>query len=257
MKVRNNDALRGENLQYLFTILFILGFMAFFVFIVLMVLSIRKHNRIPIKHVLLTAACFAIASIGMYGMLALPSNTPQSSGTEHTEKQESGAVTTEEDHAPLTQTNASGFHMTTEEFKNKFNGAVGKYRLNGLSITRLNMKDSSEQGTGAFEYVFNDKLRLVGTLNSDQKVQEVRLYENGDVSEPTGGILLTAIATLILTTNNEYTYNDAQDVIQDIGILDRDVSQSNFDGATVRNGFEYRFSIQDHDHSTFEITVAK
>ncbi|QLG42232.1 MULTISPECIES: hypothetical protein [unclassified Paenibacillus] len=244
-------------MQYLFIILFILGFMAFFVFIVLMVLFIRKHNRISIRHVMLTAACFAIASIGMYGMLALPSNSPQSSGTNHTEKHESGPATTEEHHAPLTQTNASGFHMTMEEFKNKFNGAVGKYRLNGLSITSLNMKDSSEQDTGAFEYLFNDKLRLVGTLNSDQKVQEVRLYETGDISEPTGGIFLTAIATLILTTNNEYTYNDAQDVIQDIGILDRDVSQSNFDGTTVRNGYEYRFSVQDHDHSTFEITVAK
>lgn len=68
---------------------------------------------------------------------------------------------------------------------------------------------------------------------------------------------MTTIATLILTTNSEYTYNDAQDVIQDIGLLDRDVNQSDFDGATVRNGLEYRFSIQDHDHSTFEITVAK
>ncbi|RAI92305.1 hypothetical protein DET54_11010 [Paenibacillus pabuli] len=233
MRVRKNDALRGENLQYLFTILFILGFMAFFVFIVLMVLFIRKHNRISIRHVMLTAACFAIASIGMYGMLALPSNPTQS---------------------PLTQTNASGFHMTMEEFKNKFNGAVGKYRLNGLNITRLNMKDSPQQGTGAFEYVFNDTLRLAGTLNSGQKVQEVRLYETGDVSEATGGIFLTAIATLILTTNNEYTYNDAQAVIQDISILDRDVSQSNFDGATVRNGYEYRFSIQE-DISTFAITT--
>lgn len=205
---------------------------------------------------MLTAACFAIASIGMYGMLALPSNSPQSSGSNHTEKDESGAATTEKNHAPLTQTKVSGFHMTMEEFKNKFNGAVGKYRLNGLSITRLKMKDSSEQGTGVFEYVFNDELRLVGTLNSDQKVQEVRLYETGDISEPTGGIFLTAIATLILTTNNEYTYNDAQDVIQDIGILDRDVSQSGFDGTTVRNGLEYRFNTQ-QDISTFEITTVK
>ncbi|NEU61408.1 hypothetical protein [Paenibacillus sp. ALJ109b] len=224
-------------MQYLFTILFILGFMAFFVFIVLMVLSMRKQNRIPIRYVLLTAACFAIASIGMHGMLALPSNPPQSSGADQTEKHESGAA-------------------ATEEFKNKFNGAVGKYRLNGLSITRLNMKDSSEQETGAFEYVFNDKLRLVGKLNSDQKVQEVRLYGTGDISEPTGGIFLTAIATLILTTNNEYTYNDAQNVIQDIGILDRNVSQNEFDGATVRNGFEYRFSIQD-DVSIFGITTVE
>lgn len=68
---------------------------------------------------------------------------------------------------------------------------------------------------------------------------------------------MTAIATLILTTNSEYTYNDAQDVIQDIGLLDRDVNQSDFDEATVRNRLEYRFNVQDHDHSTFEITVAK
>jgi len=237
MKVRNNDALRGEKLQYLFTILFILGFMAFFVFLVLMILSMRKHNRIPIKYVALTAACFAIASIGMYGMLPLPSTPPQSSGTDQTEKHKSGTA-------------------ATEEFKNKFNAAVGKYRLNSLSITRLNMKDSSDQDTGAFEYVFNDKLRLVGTLNLDQKMQGVRLYGTGEVSKPTGGILLTAIAALILTTNNEYTYNDAQDVIQDIGLLDRDVSQSEFDGATVRNGYEYRFSIQD-DVSIFEITTVE
>ena len=147
--------------------------------------------------------------------------------------------------------------MTTEEFKHKFNGAVGKYRLNGLSITRLNVKNSSEQGTGAFEYVFNDKLRLVGAVNADESLQEIRLYGTGDTSEPTGGIFLTAIATLILTTNSEYTYNDAQNVIQDIGLLDRDVNQSDFDGATVRNGLKYRFNIQDHDHSTFEITVTK
>ncbi|MGN7350109.1 hypothetical protein ACTHPJ_02210 [Paenibacillus amylolyticus] len=147
--------------------------------------------------------------------------------------------------------------MTTDEFKNKFNGAVGKYRLNGLSITRLDMKDSSEQGTGTFEYVFNDELRLVGVVNADESVQEIRLYGTGDTRKPTGGIFLTAIATLILTTNSEYSYNDAQDVIQDMRLLDRDVNQPDFDGATIRNGLEYRFSVQDHDHSTFEITVAK
>lgn len=228
-------------MQYLFTALFILGFITFLVFVVGMILSIRKGNRLPIRYIFLTTACFAIASIGLYGTLTLSSNSTQS----------------EIDQTPSSQIELSGFNMTTEDFKNKFNGAVGKYRLNGLSITRLNMKDSSTQGTGAFEYVFNDELRLVGVVNADESVQEVRLYATGDASEPTGGILLTAIATLILTTNSEYTYNDAQDVIQDIGLLDRDVNQPDFDGATVRNGLEYRFSVQDHDHSTFEITVAK
>ncbi|WP_336759467.1 hypothetical protein [Paenibacillus sp. USHLN196] len=233
--------LRGETLQYLFTTLFILGFIAFLVFVVLMILSIRKGNTLPIRYIFLTSACFAIASIGLYGMLNLSSNSTQP------------AI----DQTPSPQIELSGLHMTTDEFKNKFNGAVGKYRLNGLSITHLNMKDTSEQGIGTFKYVFNDELRLVGTVNADESVQEVRLYGTGDTSKPTGGMFLTAIATLILTTNSEYTYNDAQDVIQDIGLLDRDVNQRDFDGATVRNGLEYRFSVQDPDHSTFEITVAK
>ena len=228
-------------MQYLFTALFILGFIAFLGFLVLMILSIRKGNRLPIKYIILTTACFAIASIGLYGILTLSSNSNQS----------------EIDQPPSSQIELSGLHMTTDEFQNKFNGAVGKYRLNGLSITRLDIQDSSEQGSSAFEYIFNDALRLVGVVNADESVQEVRLYGTGDTRKPTGGIFLTAIATLILTTNSEYTYNDAQDVIQDIGLLDRDVNQSDFDGATVRNGLEYRFSIQDHDHSTFEITVAK
>ncbi|WP_340400900.1 hypothetical protein [Paenibacillus sp. FSL H8-0079] len=201
----------------------------------------RKGNRLPIRYIFLTTACFAIASIGLYGMLTLSSNSTQP------------AI----DQTPSPQIKLSGLHMTTDEFKNKFNGAVGKYRLNGLSITRLDMKNSSAQDTDTFEYVFNDELRLVGVVNADESIQEIRLYGTGDTSEPTGGIFLTAIATLILTTNSEYTYNDAQDVIQDIGLLDRDVNQSDFDGATVRNGLEYRFSVQDHDHSTFEITVAK
>ncbi|WP_405171901.1 hypothetical protein MHI12_06560 [Paenibacillus sp. FSL H8-0280] len=243
-------------MQYLFTTLFIIGFITFLVFVVLMLLSIRKGNRLPIKYIFLTTACFAIASIGLYGMLTLSSN-PTQSEIDQALEHESSDATTEKNPATSPQIKLSGLHMTTDEFKNKFNGAVGKYRLNGLSITRLNMKESSEQGTGTFEYVFNDELRLVGAVNADESIQEVRLYGTGDTRKPTGGIFMTAIATLILTTNSEYTYNDAQDVIQDIGLLDRDVNQSDFDGATVRNGFEYRFSVQDHEHSTFEITVAK
>ncbi|MEK3706828.1 hypothetical protein MKY87_22530 [Paenibacillus sp. FSL R7-0198] len=189
-------------------------------------------------------------------MLTLSSN-PTQSEIDQAVEHESSDATTEKNPATSPQIKLSGLHMTTDEFKNKFNGAVGKYRLNGLSITRLNMNNSSEQGTGAFEYIFNDELRLVGVVNADESVQEVRLYGTGDTSEPTGGVFLTAIATLILTTNSEYTYNDAQDVIQDIGLLDRDVNQSDFDEATVRNRLEYRFNVQDHDHSTFEITVAK
>ncbi|WKL00358.1 hypothetical protein Q0F98_24985 [Paenibacillus amylolyticus] len=141
--------LRGENLQYLFTALFILGFIAFLGFVVLMLLSIRKGNRLPIRYIFLTTACFAIASIGLYGMLTLSSNSTQSEIDQAVEHESSDA-TTEKNPATSPQIKLSGLHMTADEFKNKFNGAVGKYRLNGLSITRLDMNNSSEQGTSAF-----------------------------------------------------------------------------------------------------------
>lgn len=174
-------------MQYPFTALFILGFIAFLGFVVGMILSICKGNRFPIRYIFLTTACFAIASIGLYGMLTLSSN-PTQSEIDQAVEHESSDATTEKNPATSPQIKLSGLHMTTDEFKNKFNGAVGKYRLNGLSITRLNMNNSSEQGTGAFEYIFNDELRLVGVVNADESVQEVRLYGTGDTSEPTGGV---------------------------------------------------------------------
>lgn len=174
-------------MQYLFTTLFILGFITFVVFVVLMILSIRKGNRLPIRYIFLTTACFVIALIGLYGTLTLSSNSTQSEIDQAVEHESSDA-TTEKNPETSPQIKPSGLHMTTDEFQNKFNGAVGKYRLNGLSITRLDMKDSSEQGTGTFEYVFNDELRLVVVVNADESVQEIRLYGTGDTSEPTGGI---------------------------------------------------------------------
>lgn len=80
-------------MQYLFTTLFIIGFITFLVFVVLMLLSIRKGNRLPIKYIFLTTACFAIASIGLYGMLTLSSNPTQSEIDQALEHESSDATT--------------------------------------------------------------------------------------------------------------------------------------------------------------------
>lgn len=216
----------------------------------------RKHNKVSIRDVILTTASFAIAVIGMYGMLSLPS-ADSYSGTDQTAVHRSDDDITDESQSPPSQTDLPSLNMTTDEFKNKFNIAVGKYRLHGLSITHLNRIAPQAQGTGSFEYVFNEELQLVGVLNADEHIQEIRLHRTGDTTKTTGGLQLTAIAALILATDSEYTYNDVQDVIQEIGLLDRDVNQLDFDGKTVRNGSEYRFSIQDRSRSTFEISVVK
>jgi hypothetical protein len=147
--------------------------------------------------------------------------------------------------------------MSTDEFKNEFNTIVGKYRLNDLGITQFKIEDPQKSNTKTFQYIFSDDLSMMGTLNPVDQVQQVMLLGTGGFSEQTGGTLMTAIATLIMTSNNEYTYNDAQDVIKDIGLLDGDINLNDFDGATVRNGYKYRFKIQDNNNSTFGITAAK
>ncbi|MEK3920579.1 hypothetical protein [Paenibacillus sp. FSL K6-2393] len=149
------------------------------------------------------------------------------------------------------------FSMSTDDFKNKFNAIVGKYRLNDLGITQFKIDDAENSNNKTFQYIFSDDLSMMGTLNSEDQVQQVILIGSGGFSEQTGGTLMTAIATLIMTSNDEYTYNDAQDVIKDIGLLDSDINLNDFDGATVRNGFKYRFKIQDNNISTFGITAAK
>lgn len=80
-------------MQYLFITLFILGFIAFLGFLILMILSIRKGNRLPIRFIFLTTSCFAIASIGLYGMLNLSSNSTQSEIDQALEHESSDATT--------------------------------------------------------------------------------------------------------------------------------------------------------------------
>lgn len=242
-------------MQDVFTILFLIGFFAFFIFIVLAVKSVKKQNGKAKRHWILTGIFLTICCVGLYGIRALADNSINavSDQTEDTPV----ASTVVDYQKALNQNGLSLFTMTTDEFKNVFNSIVGKYGLNGLGITKLDLTKSQESDTRTFQYTFNDDLSMVGVLNSNEEIQEVMLIGTGGFSEQTGGTLMTAIATFIMTTNSEYTYSDAQDVIKDIGLLDSDVNLNAFDGATVRNGFKYRFKIQDNNISTFGITAAK
>ncbi|WP_339309766.1 hypothetical protein NZ043_27480 [Paenibacillus sp. FSL k6-2145] len=241
-------------MQDLFTILFLIGFFAFFIFVVLAIKSVKKQNGKAKRHWVLTGIFLTICCVGLFGIRALADNSINAVSDQ---TEDTTAATVVDNQNALMQNSLSLFNMTTDEFKNVFNSIVGKYRLNGLGITKLDLTKSQENDTRTFQYTFSDDLSMVGVLNSNEEIQEIMLIGNGGFSEQTGGTLMTAIATLIMTTNSEYTYNDAQDVIKDIGLLDSNVNLNAFDGATVRNGFKYRFKIQDNNISTFGITAAK
>ncbi|MCM3206429.1 hypothetical protein [Paenibacillus illinoisensis] len=231
-------------MQELFTILFLVGFIAFFIFFILTVLAVRKKTGKAKLRSILTGVFLVMCCVGLYG-IPIPVESPTNAGNE-----QSTVVDQEENQPPL-------FNMTTDEFKNAFNSIVGKYRLNDLGITKLDITESQETDTSTFNYNFTNELSMVGVLSPDKKIQEMMLIGTGGFGEKTGATLMTAMATLIMTSNSEYTYNDAQDVIKDMGLLNSDIDLNDFDGATVRNGYKYRYKIQDNNISTFGITAAK
>lgn len=235
--------------------MFLLGFLALFVFLTLGVSAVKKQNGKAKRHFILTLASIVMACVGVFGIRLFSDDSTISTTTQTVNTPtEALAVNKQEN---VTSSAPALFSMSTDEFKNEFNAIVGKYRLNGLGITKLDLTKSQESDTRTFQYTFNDDLSMVGVLNSNEKIQEMILIGTGGFSEQTGATLMTAVATLIMTSNSEYTYNDAQDVLKDIGLLDSDMNINDFDGATVRNGYKYRFKIQDNNISTFGITAAK
>lgn len=242
-------------MQSLFVLMFLLGLFALFVFLILGVSAVKKQNGKAKRHFILTGAFIVLSCVGVFG-IRLFSDSSSDVKTNQTVSTVSEPVTVN------TQQNVNSsvpalFSMSTDEFKNEFNTIVGKYRLNDLGITQFKIEDAQKSNTKTFQYIFSDDLSMMGTLNPEDQVKQVMLIGTGGFSEQTGGTLMTAIATLIMTSNKDYTYNDAQDIIKDIGLLDSNIDLNDFDGATVRNGYKYRFKIQDNNISTFGITAAK
>lgn len=234
--------------------MFLLGLIALTVFLFLGVSAVKKKNGKAKKHFILTGAFIVMTCVGVFGIRLFSDNPSTSTTTTIDTPTEAVTINTQQN-VDLSQ--PALFSMSTDEFKNEFNAIVGKYRLNDLGITQFKIENAEKSNTQTFQYIFSDDLSMIGTLNSEDQVQQVMLLGTGGFSEQTGGTLMTAIATLIMTSNKDYTYSDAQDVIKDIGLLDSDINLNDFDGATVRNGYKYRFKIQDNNISTFGITAAK
>ncbi|WP_342416973.1 hypothetical protein NST83_06135 [Paenibacillus sp. FSL R10-2782] len=238
------------------TIAAIGGLIAFIVYIPIAILSLKKKNGKAPKQFGTAAICLVASLVGLYEVGSSPKDESQQT-----------TVTTVDTQAPFetpkvfetsevlpTSPSDSGmyvFGMSAEEFTEAFNAVVEKYKLDYLHISRLKIDSKT------FQYTFNDDLSMVGTIDSNQKLQEVMFIANGGFKEETGGNLMTAIITLIMTTNSNYSYNDAQDVLKDIGLLANDVNLQDFEGATDRNKVKYRFKIQDDNMATFGIKAAK
>ncbi|TQR97467.1 hypothetical protein [Paenibacillus ottowii] len=96
---------------------------------------------------------------------------------------------------------------------------------------------------------------MIGTIDSKQKIQEVMLIGSGGFKKRIDGNLMTAMIALIMTTNSDYNYDNAQDLLKEMGLLDKNenVIVSN----TIRNRVKYKFKIKNNDMTTFRIIGTK
>ncbi|MEK5318122.1 hypothetical protein NSS94_02410 [Paenibacillus sp. FSL L8-0644] len=148
------------------------------------------------------------------------------------------------------------FDMTVGDFTEAFNTVAQRYKLDYLKISELKSQFNKNRVL-AFQHAFNEDLRMIGTINTELKLSEVMVLGKGDLTNKTGEKLFAAIGTLIMTTNNKYTSDDAQEVLKDIGLFDKDINLQDFNKATVRNGIKYRLGIHDKTTVVFDITPAK
>lgn len=148
------------------------------------------------------------------------------------------------------------FDMTAGDFTEAFNAVAKRYKLDFLNISELKPQ-FNKNNVLTFQHAFNEDLHMIGTINTELKVSEVMVLGKGDLTNKTGEKLFAAIGTLIMTTNNKYTSNDAQEVLKDIGLFDKDVNLQHFNKATVRNGIKYRLGIQDKTTVVFDIKPTK
>ncbi|WP_430493515.1 hypothetical protein [Paenibacillus ottowii] len=153
--------------------------------------------------------------------------------------------------ASETDSNTYIFDMTVGDFTEAFNAVAQKYKLDYLHISKLKIEHKK------FQYTFNDELSMIGTIDSKQKIQEVMLIGSGGFKKRVDGNLMTAMIALIMTTNSDYNYDNAQDLLKEMGVLDKNENENVIVSTTIKNRVKYKFKIKNNDMTTFRIIGTK
>ncbi|NEU24697.1 hypothetical protein G3M74_00675 [Paenibacillus polymyxa] len=98
---------------------------------------------------------------------------------------------------------------------------------------------------------------MIGTIDSKQKIQEVMLIGSGGFKKRIDGNLMTAMIALIMTTNSDYNYDNTQDLLKEMGVLDKNKNENVIVSNTIRNRVKYKFKIKNNDMTTFRIIGTK
>ena len=131
--------------------------------------------------------------------------------------------------------NSIGQGISPETFREKFNAAAQKTRASNLSLTID--KPFTLDGKN-FSHEFAQNLKLVGTVNDDGNVTELKIFaepKNQDESFQ----VLNVLGLLIATLNPELDAEDRGEVMRDLRMLKNVSTEENYDWTTERRGITY------------------
>ena len=131
--------------------------------------------------------------------------------------------------------NSIGQGISPETFREKFNVAAERTRASNLSLTID--KPFTLDGKN-FSHEFAQNLKLVGTVNDDGHVTELKIFaepKNQDESFQ----VLNVLGLLIATLNPELDAEDRGEVMRDLRMLKNVSTEENYDWTTERRGITY------------------
>ena len=134
---------------------------------------------------------------------------------------------------------------TPEVFRDKFNTAARKLAPN-LNLT---IDEPLTVDNETFSHEFAPKLKLVGTVGNDGKIDELKLFaapENQDESFQ----VLNVLGLLIATLNPELDAEDRGEVMRDLRMLKEVSTEGTYDWTTERGSVTYSVHA-DKGNSTF------
>ena len=131
--------------------------------------------------------------------------------------------------------NSIGQGISPETFREKFNVAAERTRASNLSLTID--KPFTLDGKN-FSHEFAQNLKLVGTVNDDGHVTELKIFaepKNQDESFQ----VLNVLGLLIATLNPELDAEDRGEVMRDLRMLKEVSTEGSYDWTTERRGITY------------------
>ena len=142
--------------------------------------------------------------------------------------------------------NTIGQGIAPEIFREKFNASARKTRASNLSLT---IDEPFTVDGKNFSHEFTQNLKLVGTLNDDGNISELKVFaepKNQDESFQT----LNVLGLLIATFNPELDAEDRGEVLRDLRMLKEVSTEGSYDWTTERRGVTYSVHT-DKGNSTF------